>query len=70
MYFQKKTLMVENFTQKENDTEVGEGCAKRMVATTPADFEANLKVALDKLVKEPSPKTIAHILSFSKSLHQ
>lgn len=62
--------MVENFTQKENDAEVGEGCANKMVAKTPANFEACLKQALNKLVKEPNPKTIAQLLNFSKNLHQ
>ncbi|MEJ5053129.1 hypothetical protein [Sphingobacterium sp. MYb382] len=62
--------MVENFTQKENDTEVGEGCATTIVAKTTDNFEDCLKTELNKLVREPNPKTIAHLLNFSKNLHR
>lgn len=60
--------MVELFT-KEHNTELSE---KRVnvVGTVDETFEQNLKSSFQKLVKDPSPKTIENILNYSRSLRK
>jgi hypothetical protein len=60
--------MVEFFT-KEHDTELS---AERvsMVEIVDEIFEQNLKSNLQELAKDPSPRTIENILSYSRSLRK
>ncbi len=58
--------MVEFFT-KEHDTNLSEERAS-MVEIVDETITQNLKSNLQKLVKEPSPKTLENILNYSRSL--
>jgi len=58
--------MVEFFTEK-HDTELSEEGVS-MVEIVDETFEQNLKSNLQKLVKEPSSKSIENILNYSRSL--
>jgi len=61
--------MVEYFTTKEQDTDLSEKQGT-MVDNTDEIFEEMLKTSFNKLVKEPSPRTIENILNFSKNLNK
>ena len=60
--------MVEIFT-KEQDTELSEVMVDK---TNEVDelFEQHLRANLQKLVKDPKPKTIENILQYSRSLRK
>jgi len=58
--------MVEFFT-KEHDTNLSKERAS-MVEIVDETITQNLKSNLQKLVKEPSPKTLENILNYSRSL--
>lgn len=58
--------MVEFFTKK-HDTNLSEERAS-MIEIVDETFTQNLKSNLQKLVKEPSPKTLENILNYSRSL--
>lgn len=60
--------MVEFFT-KEHDTNLSEERAS-MVEIVDETITQNLKSNLQKLVKEPSPKTLENILNYSRSLRK
>lgn len=60
--------MVEHFTQ-EHDTELSEQQVG-MGDIVDEIFEQNLRSSLQKLAKDPSPKTIENILDYSRSLRK
>lgn len=60
--------MVEYFTQ-EHDTELSENKVG-MVDIVDEIFEQNLRSNLQELAKDPSPRTIENILSYSRSLRK
>ncbi|PUV21903.1 hypothetical protein DCO56_23470 [Sphingobacterium athyrii] len=61
-------LMVENFTQSEN--EVQNLLTQNEKVMTDEDIENELKLQLPKMLLNPSKKCIANIMEYSKQMEK